>query len=470
MLYDEQLSRLAVASSPFEYDRSGNRVEFDPCQLFDLVIALMHRCAAVRGGTGAHRGLIVITGQAESLVLTDRSGRPVRPGLSWLDSRAEAQASEMKNEFGAASAFSITGEPEPSATWPAAKLRWLAEHEPQTLRDADAVLMVKDDLIGRLTGERVGEMTTRGFTYFYDVNRATYWKEMLEFCSIEQAQLPALVAPGTDVGGVRDEVLPLLPPAVSYRVNVGALDHFCAMVGTGSYEPNVVSESSGTVLSLSMLTQGWTFDAARKISFHSGLRPGEIVLFNGVDSGGVALEWFRLNGLGGMDYPDLELALRGRSRRDPPMFLPYLTGVNPPDFFRNAKGAFLELDLSHDRIDMAFAVEEGIAHLLRRNVDYLGTQGSVDEIVSTGGGSASPFWNQLKADVCGVDVVVPNEQEATCRGAAALALVAAGGIETLAVAATLNQPGVTNYVATDAAWHQERYGRFETYLSRLYEN
>ena len=67
---------------------------------------------------------------------------------------------------------------------------------------------------------------------------------------------------------------------------------------------------------------------------------------------------------------------------------------------------------------MAYAVEEGVAHLLRRNVEYM-APGSLHQIVSTGGGSASPFWNQLKAVVCGVDVIVPDEQEATCRGAAA---------------------------------------------------
>ena len=203
------------------------------------------------------------------------------------------------------------------------------------------------------------------------------------------------------------------------------------MAGTGSYTAGIVSESAGTVLSLSLLTDGWTFDPARKVSFHAGLRPGEIVLFNGVDSGGVSLEWFRREGLDGMGYDDLEAQLRAyTSDRRAPMFLPYLTGVNPPDYFPDARGAFLDLDLAHGRIDLAYAVEEGVAHLLRRNVDYL-TAGPAREIISTGGGASSAFWNQLKADVCGIDVVVPDEREATCRGAAALALVAAGEIADL---------------------------------------
>jgi xylulokinase len=92
----------------------------------------------------------------------------------------------------------------------------------------------------------------------------------------------------------------------------------------------------------------------------------------------------------------------------------------------------------------------------------------VTEIVSTGGGAASPYWSQLKADVCGVQVLVPHEQEATCRGAAALALAEHGALGSLGDAALLNQPEVVRYQPskTDAA--AARYQLFETYLARLY--
>ena len=97
-----------------------------------------------------------------------------------------------------------------------------------------------------------------------------------------------IVDAGKNVGPVVAEVLDRLPAAASYRVNTGALDHFCAMVGTGSYAYGIVSESVGTVLSLSMLARGWTFDPGRRVSFHPGLRPGEILLFTGADSGGLS--------------------------------------------------------------------------------------------------------------------------------------------------------------------------------------
>jgi sugar (pentulose or hexulose) kinase len=469
VLYDDQLRRLGIASAPAVYARDGARVEFDPEQLFDTVLDLIGQCAGNCDDVARHEAVIAITGQAESLVINDRRGTPVRPGMSWLDDRAVAEAAELAERFGTGYAFAVTGQPYPSATWPAAKLRWLGRHEPETLVSARSVLMIKDDLIRRFAGTAVGEITTRGFTYFWDVSNGTYWHEMLDFCSVPESSLPEVVPAGTDVGQVSEDVVTRLPGASGYRVNVGALDHFCAMVGTGSYAAGIVSESAGTVLSLSLLDHEWTFDLDRKVSFHAGLRPGDTVLFNGVDGGGAALEWFRRQGLAGMPYDELEQRLGSREYREPPIFLPYLTGVNPPDYFPDAKGAFLNLDLGHDQIDMAFAVEEGIAHLLRRNVEYLSPE-PAHGMVSTGGGAASAFWNQLKADVCGVDVLVPDEHEATCRGAAVLALVAAGKLNRLEDANQLHAPATVRYRPSRTEQRQARYRLFEDYLRRLYQS
>ncbi|MFY0407755.1 FGGY-family carbohydrate kinase [Solicola sp. PLA-1-18] len=469
VLFDGDLHRLAVSSAPAVYHREDVSVEFDASTLFESVLDLIHQCSRAVADTSAHDAVIVLTGQAESLVLNDEHGRPVRPGMSWLDDRAATLAVEIAERFGTDAAFAVTGQPVSSATWPAAKLRWLGHHEPAVLEKTAAVLMVKDEMIRRLTGAAAGEVTTRGFTYMYDVRARHPWSEMLDYLAVDPSQLAETVPAGTDVGEVQAAVLDRLPRSASYRVNAGALDHFCAMVGTGSYRPRVVSESAGTVLSLSVLTEGWTFDEDHKVSFHAGLETDDVVLFNGVDSGGVALDWYRREGLSDMGYDELERRLRARGAATAPIFLPYLTGVNPPDFFADAHGAFLGLTLGHDRIDLAYAVEEGIAHLLHRNVEYLQTPGP-PEIVSTGGGAASSFWNQLKADVCGVDVVVPDEQEATCRGAAVLALRAAGGIDDIADAAHLNQPAAARYTPTDVVGRAERYRRFDDYLNRLFDH
>jgi xylulokinase len=357
----------------------------------------------------------------------------------------------------------------PVATWPATKLRWLEVHRPDVLAATHRVLMVKDYVLLRLTGQAVGEETTRGFTYLYDVPARAYWPEMVDFCGIRLNMLPELVPAGTQLGEVLDEVADTLPAAASYTVNVGALDHFCAMVGTQTYEPGAVSASAGTVLALSLLAEDWRFDPSMKVSFHAGIQPGDTVLFSCADSGGVSLSWFQEQIAVGQSYDTLDRELRERQFLDAPLFLPYLTGVNPPDFNPAARGAFLGMQLRHDRIDLAYAVMEGVAHLLRRNLDDLAAHGqSVRSVTSAGGGTASAFWNQLKADITGLELSVPAEQEDACRGAAILALAAAGEIDSIADTAGIGQPSLRTYRPRTNPTRRLRYDAFDTAIRRLY--
>lgn len=469
VLYDEAARPLAEARTQMQYLRSQDRVEFDPERVFDAVTALIGRCAAQALPSATEPALIVVTGQAESLVLVDAHGRSVAPGISWMDERSSREAREIAEHFDRTTSFSVTGEPEPVPTWPATKLRWLARHHPDVLARARRVLMIKDYVLGRLTGTAVGDESTRGFTYLYDVLRRAYWDEMVEFCGIGVAALPEVVPAGTPLGGVLPEVLAALPPAASYTVNAGALDHFCAMLGTDSYRPGLVSASAGTVLSLSMLASNWQFDPAVRLSFHPGLRPGDTVLFTCADSGGVSLSWFQEQVSAGLSYEALERELGARDHRVAPIFLPYLTGVNPPDFNPAARGAFVDLQLRHDRVDLAFAVMEGVAHLLRRNVDDLASHGQrTDAIVSAGGGTASSFWNQLKADVCGLPLRTPDETEAACRGAAILALGAAGVLDPFEPAAHAPRGDDHTFHPRADPARATRYDAFETALERLY--
>ncbi|MFV0373616.1 FGGY-family carbohydrate kinase [Microbacterium sp.] len=451
------------------YLRQGRRVEFDAEEVFTTTVALINECTRDQP-TGEAEACIVVTGQAESLVLLGRRGDPIGPGVSWLDERSAGEAAEIAEHFGADAAFAVTGEPESVSTWPASKLLWVARHDPR-LRDATThVLMLKDYILFRFTGAVVGELTTRGFTYLFDVPGRRYWDAMLDFCQVDRAHLPEIVPAGTDIGDVLPAVEALLPPAASYRVNTGALDHFCAMVGTDSYRPGALSASAGTVLSLSMLPQSWTFDPSMKLSFHAGIRSDETVLFTCADSGGASLTWWE-SVLGGVDFREVESVLTERDTRTAPVFLPYLTGLNPPDFNPAARGAFVDLGIEHDRFDLIFAVMEGVAHLLRRNLDDLATHGhQAEEIVSAGGGTVSTFWNQLKADTCQVELRTPREPEASCRGAAILALAASGRIGSLEDTGHLYQPEVHSYRPRASETLRTRHLAFENALHRLYGN
>jgi sugar (pentulose or hexulose) kinase len=471
-LYNARLERLAAAAQPVAYTGVPPIVEFDPDLLLDQVVTLIGACARASGAdTARDPALIVLTGQAESLVVADGQGRPLRPAISWLDSRSVTEAQEMTDHFGAETAFAITGQPAAAPTWPATKLRWLWRYEPHVLERARHILMIKDFIQLRLSGEAAGELSTRAFSYLFDVRAADYWPAMLDFCGISRGQLPPLVDPGTTIGAVLPAMVPRLPPAASWAVNVGTLDHFASMVGTGSYRHGMVSESAGTVLSLSVLLDDWKFDPELLVSYHRGVRGDDYVLFDGCDSGGgLCLEWFRSAVCPEAGFPELAASVARRSAGRPaPLFLPQLTGVNPPEFLPNARGAFVDITLGHDGTDLAYAVMEGTAHLLRSNLEYCQRSvGKVSAMVSTGGGSASAFWTQLKADVCDVLVHVPHETEATCRGAATLGLVSCGLLGDIGAAAQIAPSPTRSFQPAHTAAHDARYRRYAEALRRLY--
>jgi sugar (pentulose or hexulose) kinase len=470
-LYDETLRQLALASAPVEYAGKPPIVEFDPELMFARMIELIGRCAAASGvATGHEPATIVLTGQAESLVLADASGRPVCPGISWLDQRSTREAEEIAEAFGIDKAFAITGQPLPTATWPATKLRWLSRQIPELLDEAALVLMVKDYMLLRLTGGVAGELSTRAFTYLFDVRAADYWDEMLRFCGIRRDQLPAFALPGTELGPVQQTVAERLPAARIWTANVGALDHFASMVGSGSYRPGSLSESAGTVLSLSALLADWDFDPTMRASFHRGIRAHEFMLFDCCDSGALCLDWFANTSTPALNLAGLESSLIARDfGPSAPLFLPQITGVNPPEFLPHARAAFIDLTLGADGTDLAYAVMEGVAHLLRSNLEYCERAvGPVSELISAGGGTASSFWNQLKADVCNVRIEVPREPEVTCRGAAVLALVGTGLLGDLSDAVALAPMPMHSFEPTHRSEHDVRYERYRTALSDLY--
>jgi sugar (pentulose or hexulose) kinase len=470
-LYDERLQLLALCSEPVEYTGTPPITEFDPERLYARVIELIRRSAAISGvATAGEPATIALTGQAESLVLVDGAGRPVCPGISWLDERSTAEAEEITARFGVDQAFAVTGQPLATSTWPATKLRWLLHHKPELLETAELVLMLKDYVQLRLTGHAAGELSTRAFTYLFDVRRADYWDEMLCFCEVRRDQLPELVLPGTELGPVLPSVAADLPTATRWSVNVGALDHFASMVGTGSYRLNIVSESAGTVLSLSALLDGWDFDPTMRASFHRGVLGDDFVLFDCCDSGAVCLDWFARAIQPGVEIAELDASLDLRQfGAAAPLFLPQITGVNPPDFLPNARAAFIDLTLATDGTDLAYAVMEGVAHLLRSNVEYCERAvGPIRTMVSNGGGTASRFWTQLKADVCNVQIDVPKEREATCRGAAVLGLISAGVLGGLADAGTQAAVETETFEPRHTPVHDTRYARYLDALHDLY--
>ncbi len=378
-----------------------------------------------------------ISAQGETLVPVDASGRPLRDAIVWLDNRARAEAAELDDRFGAERIYEVTGQPEMLAAWPAAKLRWLGAHEPEIASATHKFLLIEDYLIWRLTGEYVTEASLATSTCYWDFREKRWWPEMLEAIEVDEAQLPTLVEPGSQVGPILAGIADELGLPAETIVCTGALDQACGAIGAGNIAAGGFSENTGAAIALCATLDGPRLDPARKIPCHyHGL--ADTYMFHTFTGGGVVLRWFRdafcadiveASRVDGVDAYDRlsELAANVPPGSDGVIVLPHLQGAMAPENNDDARGVISGLTLRHGRAHVVRAIMESIAFVVRRNVDSMRELGvGIESVRALGGGSRSPVWKQIEADVLGVPVTTMEQSDAGALGAALLTGLAIG--------------------------------------------
>lgn len=423
-VYDQSLHMLCEKSKNVTYIRQGNMVEFNAGDYFEDVRGLIAQGCQQAFNHPDEAVQIVLTGQAESLVVLDKQGRPIRNGISWLDMRSENECEALKAAFDADTCFRITGQPAVIPTWPITKMLWLKRHEPEVFDQTGTYLMLKDYILYCLTGKLVGEYSIYNFTHYFDVTKKTYWKDILAYCGVREDQLPPLVEPCTNIGAVKPNIARSVGINAASTVNVGTLDHFSGMIGTGNIKPGLISETTGTVLAIATMITKPSLDGDVRIPCHYGPFKDTYVLLPVCESGGVSLEWFKKAFMTETTYKELNDELTVRNLPNELLFLPYITGVNAPDFDEKTTGVFYGIQLKHDKVDFAYAIMEGIAHIFNVNISHMKKIGVTPQtIISTGGGAKSDIWSQMKADISGSVVAIPKNEETACLGAAMIGAV-----------------------------------------------
>ena len=426
--FNSELTEIISLSEPVHYNKKNDFVEFDCHQYFSLIENLIQKTARKAYETN-HKSIaeIVLTGQAESLVMLDANKEPVYPGISWLDMRSQEECRELSQHFDTELCYRTTGQPELIPTWPITKMLWLNRHEPDVFQKTAYYLLLKDYIIYRLCGQMVGDYSIYSFSHYYDITHKCYWKEILDYCGVKTEQLPPVVPSCTIAGFLLPELCSESAGlSADTKINVGTLDHFSGMIGTGTITEGLISESAGTVLSIATLTYQPIFDSNR-LPIYCGPFPDSYVILPVCESGGFSMEWFKENFLSDISYSQLNERITVQTSARPPIFLPYLTGINAPDFDADASGVFFGIRSNHNKYDLALSVMEGVACLLRRNLDYFKNAGiRTNKIISTGGGAKSQIWTQIKSNMTGLEVQVPENEEAPSLGAAIIGAVSEG--------------------------------------------
>jgi len=355
-----------------------------------MALAADHDLSAVRA--------LGLTGQMHGATLLDKRQQVLRPAILWNDGRSFAQCLAL--EAAVPRSRDITGNlMMPGFTAP--KLLWIAEHEPQVFAQVDKVLLPKDYLRWRMTGDFATDMSDAAGTLWLDVGRRDWSDELLGACGLSQAHMPRLFE-GNQVTGT---LLPQMAarwgmPAVP--VVAGGGDNAAGAIGVGIYRQGQAMLSLGTSGVYFAVSNGFLSNPEQAVHSFCHALPGTWHLMSVMLSAASCLDWAaRLTGLGSVPAL-LDAAAQCRSTTPPAYFLPYLSGERTPHNNPNATGAFWGLTHEHGPAELARAVVEGVSFGLADGMDALhGTGLRPDSITLIGGGARSEYWRQLLADVSG---------------------------------------------------------------------
>ena len=365
-----------------------------------------------------------LSGQMHGAVLLDQAGEPLRPAIIWNDGRSARQCAELERREPLSR--SITGNlAMPGFTAP--KLLWVREHEPEIFARTAQVLLPKDYLRLRLTGERLSDMSDAAGTLWLDVARREWSEPMLAATGLTRAHMPGLVEGSAPAGRLLPGVARQLglDPVV---VAGGGGDNAASAVGCGVVAPGQALLSLVTSGVLFVVTDRFRPNPERAAHAFCHALPGLWHQMSVMLSAASTLDWVtRLTGLA--DVPTAAAAAEQRGlQAATPLFLPYLSGERTPYNDADARGVFFRLQAETAPADLVVSVLEGVAHGLREGLDALTAAGSrVDDIDVVGGGSRLPYWLRLIASALERRLVLrAGGDVGAALGAARLARLAAG--------------------------------------------
>ncbi|EFE96839.1 xylulokinase [Serratia odorifera] len=341
---------------------------------------------------------IGLTGQMHGATLLDKQQRVLRPAILWNDGRSAEQCQALERAVPHSRA--ITGNlMMPGFTAP--KLLWVQQHEPQIFEQIDKVLLPKDYLRWRMTGEFASDMSDAAGTLWLDVARRDWSDDLLAACGLSREQMPTLVEGNQLTGQLHGELAQRwqLPPV---PVVAGGGDNAAGAIGVGLYQPGQAMLSLGTSGVYFAVSDGFLSNPASAVHSFCHALPERWHLMSVMLSAASCLDW--VCQLTRVD--DVATLLRNVEQAPPAetpvWFLPYLSGERTPHNNPNAKGVFWGLTHQHGPNDLARAVLEGVGFALADGIDVLHASGlQPSSITLIGGGARSPFWRQMLADISG---------------------------------------------------------------------
>lgn len=369
---------------------------------------------------------IGVGGQMHGLVALDAAGNVLRPAILWNDGRTAAQVDYLNETVGNDKLSAWTGNIA-FAGFTAPKLLWMRQNEPDLFARIAKILLPKDYLVYRLTGVHATDYSDASGTLLLDVAHKRWSSEMLDLCGVTEAQMPTLFDSWQPVGTLTAAAATALGLPTDVVVCAGAGDNAAAAIGTGTVGEGRCNISLGTSGTVFISSEQFRVDPHNALHAFAHA-DGGFHLMGCMLSAASCNKWWMEDILHDGDYAAAQEAIvpekLGRSHV---FYLPYLMGERSPINDTNARAVFWGMTMDTTRADMTQAMLEGVAFALRDSVEVARSLGlDISRSTLCGGGSRSPLWRTILANVLGIPLDLPATEQGPGYGAALLALVACG--------------------------------------------
>ncbi len=407
---------------------------------------------------------IGLSGQMHGLVALDAAGRVIRPAILWNDQRTAAECAEIEERIGLERLITLTGN-RALTGFTAPKLLWLRRHEPDSYGRIARIMLPKDYVRLRLTGEWATDVADASGTLLLDVAHRQWSAEVLDALEIDPRILPPLLeSPEVSGTTLADTIAGDVPVAA------GAGDCAAAALGVGIDRPGPLSIVMGTSGVVFAGLPAFASDPEARVHAFCHAVPEQWHAMGVMLSAAGSLQWFRDRLAPDASFTDLVAEARAWAPgAEGLLFAPYLAGERTPHADPSARAAFTGLGLRHDRGALVRAVLEGVAFGLRDSLELVRSLGGPCDRARASGGGARGLWLEIVASALGLPIELTAVEEGSAFGAALLGGVA-GGVFGDVQSAVTSCVHVRETVEPDAAWHEiyeQTYARYRALYPAL---
>ena len=474
ILIDERGRILAEASASYKlYHPRPLWSEQNPDDWWKATVKTIREVVAVAGKPASSIKAIGLSGQMHGSVFLDKDDKVIRPALLWNDQRTAEECEEIETRAGGRRAL-IRMVANPALTgFTAPKILWLRNHEPRNYARLNKVLLPKDDVRRRLTGEYATEVSDASGMLLLDVKKRQWSTKLLGKLDLDASLLGKVYESEDVTGCLTKKAAKTLGLTTDCVVVGGAGDCAANAVGTGVVRSGVLSTSIGTSGVMFVHSNEVQVDPEGRLhTFCHAVRGKWHMMGVNLCAGG-SLQWFAENLCAEIGENVYEVLNREAARANPGSdglyFLPYLAGERTPHADPDARGCFVGLTLAHQRAQIARSIMEGVTYSMRDSLEIIRSMNvPVKQVRVSGGGSKSKLWRQLQADVFGTKAVTINAEQGPAYGVALLAAVGAGAYANIqqACSATIRE---TSSTAVDRKTKRVYDARFPVYQN-LYQS